>query len=377
MVAVCALVKKARRRLVRGRAHRAHAHGLDAAAGDRGRGGAARAAARRRARSPRRPSRPPRAPSRPADLNASPDYKRHLARVLCRRALRRRRRSERRELRARRGRRRGPWPARATSPTGAWRRPSTSPPRSSSRCCSRARPAWARPRWRARWPRATGARADPPAVPRGHRPPPRGLRLGLPAPAAGDPRGRGGRARRASCSAASSCCAGRCWRRSSTTAPAVLLIDEIDRADDEFEAFLLEFLADFAITIPELGTVAARAPAARGADLQPHARAARRAQAPLPLPLDRLPDARARGRDRARAAARRARGGRRARVRARSRGCASEELYKLPGVGETITWARALLALDGDGRPRRHARRRAEGARGHRPRARAGVLRGA
>ena len=39
--------------------------------------------------------------------------------------------------------------------------------------------------------------------------------------------------------------------------PAVLLIDEIDRADDEFEAFLLEFLADFAITIPELGTVTA------------------------------------------------------------------------------------------------------------------------
>ena len=37
--------------------------------------------------------------------------------------------------------------------------------------------------------------------------------------------------------------------------PAVLLIDEVDRADDEFEAFLLEFLADFAITIPELGTV--------------------------------------------------------------------------------------------------------------------------
>ena len=39
--------------------------------------------------------------------------------------------------------------------------------------------------------------------------------------------------------------------------PAVLLIDEIDRADDEFEAFLLEFLADFAITIPELGTISA------------------------------------------------------------------------------------------------------------------------
>jgi len=38
---------------------------------------------------------------------------------------------------------------------------------------------------------------------------------------------------------------------------AVLLIDEIDRADDEFEAFLLELLSDFQVTIPELGTVAA------------------------------------------------------------------------------------------------------------------------
>jgi MoxR-like ATPase len=41
---------------------------------------------------------------------------------------------------------------------------------------------------------------------------------------------------------------------------AVLLIDEIDRADDEFEAFLLEFLAEFQITIPELGTVSAETP---------------------------------------------------------------------------------------------------------------------
>lgn len=39
--------------------------------------------------------------------------------------------------------------------------------------------------------------------------------------------------------------------------PSVLLIDEIDRADDEFEAFLLEVLADFAVTIPELGTIRA------------------------------------------------------------------------------------------------------------------------
>ena len=42
--------------------------------------------------------------------------------------------------------------------------------------------------------------------------------------------------------------------------PSVLLIDEIDRADDEFEAFLLEVLADNAVTIPELGTIRAETP---------------------------------------------------------------------------------------------------------------------
>jgi MoxR-like ATPase len=42
--------------------------------------------------------------------------------------------------------------------------------------------------------------------------------------------------------------------------PAVLLIDEIDRADDEFEAFLLEVLADNAVSIPELGTIRAQTP---------------------------------------------------------------------------------------------------------------------
>ena len=43
---------------------------------------------------------------------------------------------------------------------------------------------------------------------------------------------------------------------------AVLLIDELDRADDEFEAFLLEVLAEFAVTIPEFGRIAAQAPPA-------------------------------------------------------------------------------------------------------------------
>jgi len=42
--------------------------------------------------------------------------------------------------------------------------------------------------------------------------------------------------------------------------PTVLLVDEIDRADSEFEAFLLEFLGDFQITVPELGTIRAESP---------------------------------------------------------------------------------------------------------------------
>jgi MoxR-like ATPase len=43
---------------------------------------------------------------------------------------------------------------------------------------------------------------------------------------------------------------------------AVLLIDELDRADDEFEAFLLEVLSDFSVTVPELGTIVAEEPPA-------------------------------------------------------------------------------------------------------------------
>lgn len=40
----------------------------------------------------------------------------------------------------------------------------------------------------------------------------------------------------------------------------MLLVDEIDRADDEFEAFLLELLSEYAVTIPELGTLRAEVP---------------------------------------------------------------------------------------------------------------------
>ena len=80
---------------------------------------------------------------------------------------------------------------------------------------------------------------------------------------------------------------------------AVLLIDEVDRADDEFEAFLLEVLSDFQITHPRDRHDHRRERTARRAHLQPHPRAARRAQASLPLPLGGLPQRRARGRDRA------------------------------------------------------------------------------
>ena len=68
----------------------------------------------------------------------------------------------------------------------------------------------------------------------------------------------------------------------------VLLIDELDRADEPFDAFLLEVLAENQITIPELGTVQRRRAADHAHHQQPHARDPRRAEAPLPVPLGRL-----------------------------------------------------------------------------------------
>jgi MoxR-like ATPase len=131
--------------------------------------------------------------------------------------------------------------------------------------------------------------------------------------------------------------------------PVVLLIDEIDRADDEFEAFLLEFLSDFAVTIPELGTVSAeRRPVViltsnRTREL--HDALKRRClyhwiDYPDPEREREIVAARVPGVPEAIAA----------RVvtavrRLREQG----DLYKLPGVGETLVWAQALLALDGEG----------------------------
>ncbi|WP_278256948.1 AAA family ATPase [Nocardioides convexus] len=71
--------------------------------------------------------------------------------------------------------------------------------------------------------------------------------------------------------------------------PVVLLIDEVDRADDEFEAFLLEVLSTFQVTIPELGTIQASTPPTVVLTSNRTREPARRAQAALPLPLDRPP----------------------------------------------------------------------------------------
>jgi len=127
----------------------------------------------------------------------------------------------------------------------------------------------------------------------------------------------------------------------------VLLIDEIDRADDEFEAFLLEFLSDFAISIPELGTVTARQrplvvlTSNRTRELHDALKRRclyhwidypdpRREAEIVRARLPGVPDAVA------------------VRVCAAVARLREQELYKLPGVGETITWARALLALEPD-----------------------------
>ncbi len=125
----------------------------------------------------------------------------------------------------------------------------------------------------------------------------------------------------------------------------MLLIDEIDRADDEFEAFLLELLSDFAVSIPELGTVTAkRRPLVvltsnrtrelhdalkrrclyHWIDYPDRAREAEIVRARLPGVADEVAE----------------------RVCLAVARLREEELYKLPGVGETISWAQALLALD-------------------------------
>ena len=132
-------------------------------------------------------------------------------------------------------------------------------------------------------------------------------------------------------------------------APVVLLIDEIDRADDEFEAFLLEFLSDFAVTIPELGTVTARQ---RPVVVLTSNRTRELHDALKRRCLYHWIDYPAPDRERAivqervtgvpEAIARRV-------VAAVGRLREHGDLYKLPGVGETLVWAQALIALGDEG----------------------------
>ena len=125
---------------------------------------------------------------------------------------------------------------------------------------------------------------------------------------------------------------------------AVLLIDEIDRADQEFEAFLLEFLSDFQISIPERGTLrAAEQPVVvltsnRTRDL--HEALRRRCVYHW---ID-YPDRRARGAHRDDAGLQRRRATARAVVAAVGK-LRREPLSKAPGIAEAVDWAEAATLL--------------------------------
>ena len=137
-------------------------------------------------------------------------------------------------------------------------------------------------------------------------------------------------------------------------ATAVLLIDELDRADDEFEAFLLEVLAEFAVTIPEIGRVAAERPPAvvitsnRTREL--HDALKRRCLyhwIDHPGVEREVEIVRVRAPEVPEALARQV-----ARAVARLRGM---DMAKRPGVAETIDWSQALAFLGADGLRREEA----------------------
>jgi MoxR-like ATPase len=126
--------------------------------------------------------------------------------------------------------------------------------------------------------------------------------------------------------------------------PPVLLIDEVDRADEEFEAFLLELLSDFAVTIPEIGTLRARRPPrvilTSNRTREVHDALKRRCLyhwIDYPTPERELAILHARMPALADALAREVVGFVQ-RLRA-------ADLAKLPGIAETLDWAAALVAL--------------------------------
>jgi MoxR-like ATPase len=129
------------------------------------------------------------------------------------------------------------------------------------------------------------------------------------------------------------------------TRPAVLLIDEIDRADEEFEGFLLELLAEFQITIPEIGTIRATQPPlvflTSNRTREVHDALKRRClyqwiaypsfEKELEIVRKRAPEVSAALAER---------------VTAMVQEMRKADLYKVPGISETIDWVKALAALN-------------------------------
>jgi MoxR-like ATPase len=125
----------------------------------------------------------------------------------------------------------------------------------------------------------------------------------------------------------------------------VLLIDEIDRSDEEFEAFLLEILSDFQITIPEIGTIKAAQPPVvvltSNRTREVHDALKRRClyhwidypsfEKELDIVRAKVPDAPAQLAQQ---------------VTAFIQELRNMDLYKIPGVAETLDWTAALVALD-------------------------------
>lgn len=124
----------------------------------------------------------------------------------------------------------------------------------------------------------------------------------------------------------------------------MLLIDELDRADDEFEAFLLEFLSDFQVTVPEIGVVRAEEPplviVTSNRTRELHEALRRRClyhwidhpdlEHELAILRARLPELPERLARQVCAVVQRVRW---------------LDLYRVPGVGETLDWAQALAEL--------------------------------
>ena len=133
--------------------------------------------------------------------------------------------------------------------------------------------------------------------------------------------------------------------RDSGQGPPVLLIDEIDRADEPFEAYLLEILSDFQVTIPEIGTVKAAEPPAvvitSNRTREIHDALKRRcfyhwvefphAERELAILAVKAPSASSELAKQ---------------IVGFVQNLRDEDLYKVPGVAETIDWAHALVQMD-------------------------------